>query len=83
MEMENIKEKIERWKLLSEQFLDDDIRVYVKDIYDTYYFADIIFVGENTIEIQCFAPEDKKEKKFVLYWANISKFDKYNEEVKE
>lgn len=79
MEKENIKEMISRWKLLAEDFLKNDKRVYVKDIYGTYYFADLIFVGESSFEVQCFAPIDKSGKKFVLYWANISKFDEYME----
>ena len=74
-----IKDMIDRWKILANQFLKEDKRVYIKDIYDSYYFADIIFVGQDTVEIQCFEPSDKVNKKFKLYWANISKFKEYEE----
>jgi len=79
IETENIKEKIERWKILSESLLKEDKQVYIKDIYETLYFADILLVGENIIEIKCFEPADKTGKKFGLYWANISKLDEYKE----
>lgn len=79
--MDTIKDKIERNKILAELFLKQNKRVYIKDIEDSYFFADILFVGEETIEIQCFAPSDKKDLKFVLYWANIVSLKEY--EVKE
>jgi len=74
---ENLHEKIERWKLLSESLLKEDKQIYIKDVYGTLYFADILLVGENLIEIKCFEPEDKAGKKFGLYWANIFKLDEY------
>ena len=77
--MNMIKDMIDRWKILANQFLKEDKRVYIKDIYDSYYFADILFVGQDSIEIQCFEPVDKVNKKFKLYWANISKFKEYVE----
>jgi len=76
-----IKEKLERWKILAETYLKEDQRVFIKDTYDNWYFADIILVGEDTIEIQCYAPEDRAGKKFTLYWALITYFDKAKEEV--
>jgi len=79
MEKENIKEQIERWKILGELFLKENKRVFIKDILNNYYFADLIFVGENSFEIQCFAPEDRAGKKIRLYWAEIIRFDEYKE----
>ena len=77
--MDNFKDKVERWKELAELFLKNDERVYIKDIDDNFYFADITLVGDDSITVQCFSPEERKGRKFVLYWLLIKKFDKYNE----
>ena len=76
----SIKEKIARWQVLADLFDKQDKKVFIKDILDNYYFADILIVGEDTILIDCFAPEDRKGHQ-QLYWANIVKFDEYKEGV--
>jgi hypothetical protein len=81
--MENEKEilkEIERWKILAEILLKEDKRVYIRDVHGNFYFADLLLVGEDTLEIQCFAPENREGQKFVLYWANVIKFDEYKKE---
>ena len=76
-EKETITEKIERWKALAEIFLKEDTRVAIFDVNDNYFFADILFVGEEKIRIECFAPEKKKGLKYDVYWYNVLRFDKY------
>lgn len=75
-----IKEKIERWKVLAELWFNEGKKIFVKDINDNYYFADIIIVGEDTILIECFSPLDRKGKREQLYWANIISIDEYRED---
>ena len=78
----NIRDTIlEQWKDLAEILLKEDKSVYIKDFNNEYYFGDLIFVGDNSFEIQCFAPEKKKDKKFVIYWASVIKFDAYKKEM--
>ena len=77
--VEGIKEKGERFKALAEIFLKNDERVFIKDSDNNYYFADILFVGEDSIEIQCFGPSDRSGSKFVLYWPLISILSKYED----
>lgn len=72
-----IMDKIERWKILADLLLKEDKRVFIKDIDDNWYFADILLVGEETLTIQCFAPEDRTGEKIVLYWALIKLFEEY------
>lgn len=75
-----IREKMEHWKLLAEVYLKEDKRVLIKDLEDNWYFADIILVGEDTIEIQCYAPEQRAGQKYVMYWAKIIYFELAMEE---
>jgi hypothetical protein len=82
MDKEKLLEKIERYKVLADEFLKNDIRVFIKDINENYFFADIILVGEDKLTIQCFAPEKKKGMKFYLRWSEIMFFDEYEEERK-
>lgn len=77
--METIKDKIERHKILAELFLKENIRVYIKDIDNTYYFCDILEVKEDILIIKCFAPIDKINKSYNFYWANIIDLKKYEE----
>lgn len=79
--MDNLRLKIEGWKNLAELFLKEDKKVYIKDLNGDYYFADIIFVGEEKITIECFAPDSRAGKSFTLYWISIYRFDEYKEEV--
>ena len=74
---EEFKEKVERWKELAELFLKNDERVYIKDIDGNYYFADLILVGDDSITVQCFAPDDRIGKKYILYWPLIKRLDRY------
>lgn len=75
-----LKEVIERWRILGEVLLKENKRVYVRDIHRNFYYADLLLIGEDTLEIQCFEPENRAGQKFVLYWANIVKFDEYKKE---
>lgn len=77
--MERIKEQMERWKVLAETFLKEDKRVYIKDSSNNIYFAEIIFIGEDTLTLQCFAPEQRAGKTVILYWPLIVKLDEYRE----
>jgi hypothetical protein len=75
----NIKEKIERIKILADLFLKDNIKIYIKDIYNSYYFANIISMNSDTINIKCFSPMDRAGQEFSLYWANILNLKKYED----
>lgn len=72
-----LSKKIERWKLKGELFLKENKKVFIKDINNQYFFADILKLDKNTIELKCFAPEEKKDQKFILYWIDITHFTEY------
>lgn len=77
--MENeIRNKIERFKIKAEDFLKENIKAFIVDVNDTYYFCDIIFVGDISVHIQNFKGLKKFEKERI-YWADVVKFEEYKE----
>lgn len=80
--MEKFKEKIESLKATAQLFLDKNIKVYIRDSEEEYYFARIVAIDENQIHIFCFAPEFKKEKYFHIYWTQILNFKEYKPKEK-
>ena len=81
-ENENLKEKIERWKLKAEVFLKDDIRAFIIDTHNSYYFCDIIFVGEDCIHVRHFKGLKKYEKERI-FWADVIRLEEYQPQESE
>ena len=81
--MVTIKEKIERWILLTEQLLKENKSVYIKDINDNYFMGDIVLIGEEKITIDCFAPPQRANKRELIRWINVTKCMEYNKEVRQ
>ena len=77
-----LKYKIERWKLKAEGFLKENTRAFVVDIENTYYFCDIIFVGDTYLYVQNFR-EDKPVERIKLFWADVIRFDEFKEKGEE
>ena len=77
--MENdLRQTLERFKIKAEGFLKDDVKAFIVDVNDTYYFCDIILVGETTILIQNFkGPRVGQQEK--LSWADVVKFEEYKD----
>ena len=75
---QGIKEKVERMKAKAELFLENDIRVFIKTIYDDYYFCDIILVGDVYLVVQSFTGKRNGEKD-KLVWTDIVSLDEYKE----
>lgn len=69
-------EKIERFKLKSENFLKNNIKVFIIDINDQYYFSDILFVGDSYIIVRDFKGSRKYEKSRLL-WVDIVRIEPY------
>ena len=77
--MENdLRETLERFKIKAEEFLKSDTKAFIVDTNDTYYFCDIIFVGDSTVLIQNFkGPRSNQQEK--LFWADVVKFEEYKD----
>ncbi len=76
---QGLKDKIERMRAKAELFLNNDIRAFIVDINNNYYFCDILLVGENHITFYNFAGKRKGEKDRLL-WLDISDIEEYKEE---
>ena len=76
--MEKIKDKVERFKAKAELFLKKDIKAFITDVYDNYYFCKILIVGEDYLYIQHFTGKKELEKERIL-WLDIIKFEEYGE----
>ena len=66
-------DKIERIKDKAEVFLTNNIKAFIRDIDDTYYFCDIMFVGEIYLILFDF----KRKERFKLYWQDVMDFKEY------
>lgn len=73
---EDLREKIERFKIKAERFLDQD--VFITDINNAFYFCVITFIGEDFIDVDCFAGTLEGIKS-TIYFEDIVKFEKYKE----
>jgi hypothetical protein len=81
--MENgIRDKIERLKLKAEEILKERLRCFIIDVFNNYYFCDILFVGENYLVVQDFKGLRKFEKSR-LWWADVVKLEPYKEREKK
>ena len=81
--MENdIRTKIERLRIKAEEFLEENIKVFIVDSNDTYYFCDILFVGLNYLLVQNFKGVRKLEKERI-WWADVVKLEPYKEKEGE
>lgn len=77
--MENeIREKIQRMQIKAESLLQDNKRAFIKDTNDTYYFCDLLIVGETKLLFKPFKGNSFGEK-VSLYWADILKIDEYKD----
>ena len=71
---EGIKNKIEGLKDKADFFVDNNLRAFIKDKEDTFYFCDILSVGEVHLLIYNFAGKRTGEKTQLL-WIDIESID--------
>lgn len=77
--MDKVKDKIERWKLLANLFVEQNKKAFIREINGDLHFCDLILVGEDSILILNFGPDQRKGKKERIYWFQIEDFDEYRE----
>ena len=76
--MLKVKDMDERMKAKAEIFLKNSIKAFIVDVYDNYYFCDILLVGEDYLYVKHFTGKKKGEKERIV-WFDIIKFEEYQE----
>lgn len=76
--MNEIKEKIQRMKIKAEEILAEDKRTFIIDSNNSYYFCDLLIVGENKLLFKPFKGNGEG-KNISMYWADIIKIEEYQE----
>lgn len=71
-------EKVKKYKEKAEYFLEYNIKAFIKDSNDQFYFCDILIVGETHLYIENFAGHRKGIKNKIL-WIDIEVFNEYKE----
>jgi len=80
--MDEIRTTIERFKIKAEELLSENIKVFIIDSKNEYYFCDILFVGENYLVVQNFKGIKKGEKERI-FWADVVKLEPYKKREEE
>jgi len=68
-----LQEKIQRWQIKAELFLENNIQIFIKTLEGAYYSGDVIFVGESSITIY----DIVKKENCRVYFLDIDKFEEY------
>ena len=76
-----IREKIERFKLKAEQIISENKRAFIIDSNNTWFFCNLLIVGENKLMFNPFKGNNSGEN-VQKYWADIIKLEEYRENEK-
>lgn len=76
--MNEIQEKIERWKIKAKILLDENKKCFIKDSNNTYFFADILIIEDSKLYFKPFKGNNSGEE-IDRYWADIISFNEYRE----
>ena len=80
--MVKIKDMEERFKAKAEIFLRNNIKAFIVDVFDNYYFCEILFVDDDSIHVQHFTGKKQSEKERIFY-PDIIRFEEYKNEGDE
>jgi hypothetical protein len=72
-------EKVKGLKEKAEFLLENNIRAFIKDQFNNFYFCDILVIGETHLLIQNFAGKREGEKE-QLSWIDIELISEYRED---
>lgn len=76
MDMEKIKENIERFKLRAELFLKNNTKAFIIDSRDNWHFCYIISIDEDKTEVSEFSGKLTGQKS-IINWIDIIKFEEF------
>jgi len=81
--MDNLKDKIERWKLLADVLIKQNKKAFIKEINGNLHFCELILNGEDSIIVKNFGPEQRRGIKEKIYWVQVEDFDEYRKKEVE
>lgn len=75
---QGIKDKVERFKAKADIFLVKDIKAFIVDSENNYYFCDLVFSGDVYIEVIGFAGR-RNGQRDKIFFVDILRFEEYEE----
>ncbi len=75
MDKEKIKERILQWQLLADQWFSENKKVFIKTISGNLHFCKIVLVGETSVCVDNYGPEQRAGKRDYIDWLMITEFD--------
>ena len=75
---EGFKDKIKRMKVKADLFLDKEIKTFIVDINNDFYFCNIESVEEDSLVVLGFAGRRKFERD-KIFFIDILRFEEYHE----
>jgi len=78
--MDTVKEQVERFKGKANVFLRNNLKAFIVDSSDDYYFCYILGMDEDYIYVEHFTGKHQGEKDKIL-WFDIIKFEEYEDRV--
>jgi len=79
MEKEKLMEKILRWQLLGDRYVEDNSNVFIKEINGDLHFCKIVAVGETKVCVDNYAPKQRVGKRDYIDWLQIETFEEVEE----
>lgn len=76
--METVKDKVERYRLKAEIFLDENIPAFIITINGDWNFCSIQKVNKHSIEVSHFAGKREGQTQRIIF-IDIIQFDEYQE----
>ena len=76
--MDTVKEQVERFKGKANVFLKNNIKAFIVNTSDDYYFCYILSIDEDYIYVEHFTGKHLGEKDKIL-WFDIIKFEEYED----
>jgi len=78
--MDTVKEQVERFKGKANVFLRNNLKAFIIDSSNDYYFCHILSMDEDYIYVKHFTGKHQGEKDKIL-WFDIIKFEEYEDRV--
>jgi hypothetical protein len=77
--MDEVMDKIKRWKILADLFVKSKTNVFIKEMNGDIHFCSIIELDDNYAKVKNFGPEQRKGKEDKIYWVQVEDFDEFKD----